>query len=62
MGMQARKPLIKDQTCWDCLLRLLRKNNPLTFSEALRLTDIVRKDSRYQPGSTHHEPDHEFEK
>jgi len=62
MGVQASKPVIKDQTCWDCLLRLLRTRNPLSFSEALKLTDIVRKDSRYLPGSIHQDPRQEFER
>ena len=55
MGIKASEPVIKNQTCWDCLLRLLRKRNPLSFSEALKLTDLVRKDRNYLPGSFHHE-------
>jgi hypothetical protein len=37
-------------TCWECLLRLLKKQDPMSLGRALSLTHLAQKDSRYRPG------------
>lgn len=36
------------ETCWECLLRLLRKEDPMTFREALKVVQRAQQDRHYR--------------
>ena len=36
------------ETCWECLLRLLRREDPMTFREALKMVQRAQQDRHYR--------------
>jgi len=36
------------QSCWDCLLKLLRREDPSSFGDALKIVRIAQKDTHYR--------------
>jgi hypothetical protein len=36
------------QSCWDCLLRVLRSEDPMSFRDALKIVRVAQKDSHYR--------------
>ncbi len=46
-----KKQLVSDyqnETCWECLLRLLRREDPMTFREALKMVQRAQQDRHYR--------------
>ena len=53
---QLKNELGHGHTCWECLLRLLKRQDPMSLGRALSLTHLAQKDSRYRPGLSRRNP------
>ena len=49
---KADQELQQGHTCWECLLRLLNRQQPESLGKALRMVHLAQKDDRYRPGWT----------
>jgi len=45
---QQASSVLPYQSCWECLLKLLQKEDPRSFSDALKIVRIAQKDSHYR--------------